>query len=59
MELFAAIRRKAQVEELSIRQLAEKHYVHAARPEPRIYDLEADELLYTCDPQVDNKLSWH
>jgi hypothetical protein len=28
VELFAAIRRKARVEELSIQQLDEKHYVH-------------------------------
>ena len=28
VELFAAIRRDARVDELSIRELAEKHYVH-------------------------------
>jgi hypothetical protein len=65
VELFAAIRRDARVEELSIRQLAERHHVHrrtvrqaltSAVPPPRKVPVRESRVLEPLQPAIDRML---
>ncbi len=65
VELFAAIRRDARVEELSIRQLAEKHRVHrrtvrqalgSAQPPPRKTSVRTARVLEDFKLAIDQML---
>lgn len=65
MEVFAAIRRDARVEGLSIRQLADKHHVHrrtvrqalaSAVPPPRKTPVRTSTVLEPFKPAIDEML---
>ena len=65
VELFAAIRRDARVEELSIRQLADRHHVHrrtvrqalaSATPPPRKTQVREARVLEPFKPAIDGML---
>ena len=62
VELFAAIRQDARVDELSIRELAEKHHVHrrtvrqalaSATPPPRKVPVRTARVLESLKPTID------
>ncbi len=65
MELFAAIRRDRRVEDLSIRELADKHHVHrrtvrqalvSASPPPRKTPVRTARVLEPFKPVIDAML---
>ena len=65
VELFAAIRRDRRVEDLSIRELSEKHHVHrrtvrqalgSATPPPRKTPLRSSRVLEPFKPAIDAML---